>query len=156
MKRLLLLTGIFAAALHGAALAQGPIPDPRAPNNFVVTPAPGGGSNALGYDSRKWSYWQTQTDPRGNMYGYDAPATIGHIAGAPIATGITARSRSGRRGVTSIFSTFADTYIVCASRRVCASRGCSSMVEQKPSKLMTRVRFPSPAPLPSICWRRPA
>jgi hypothetical protein len=27
-----------------------------------------------------------------------------------------------------------------------ARRGCSSMVEQKPSKLMTRVRFPSPAP----------
>ena len=26
-------------------------------------------------------------------------------------------------------------------------RGCSSMVEQKPSKLMTRVRFPSPAPV---------
>src|SRR6185503_12550080 len=26
------------------------------------------------------------------------------------------------------------------------SGGCSSMVEQKPSKLMTRVRFPSPAP----------
>ena len=25
--------------------------------------------------------------------------------------------------------------------------GCSSMVEQQPSKLMTRVRFPSPAPL---------
>src|SRR5215471_4513561 len=25
-------------------------------------------------------------------------------------------------------------------------RGCSSMVEQKPSKLTTRVRFPSPAP----------
>ena len=29
---------------------------------------------------------------------------------------------------------------------VAAARGCSSMVEQKPSKLMTRVRFPSPAP----------
>jgi hypothetical protein len=28
-----------------------------------------------------------------------------------------------------------------------AARGCSSMVEQQPSKLMTRVRFPSPAPL---------
>jgi hypothetical protein len=28
-------------------------------------------------------------------------------------------------------------------------RGCSSMVEQKPSKLMTRVRFPSPAPMKS-------
>src|SRR5215210_5454990 len=27
--------------------------------------------------------------------------------------------------------------------------GCSSMVEQQPSKLMTRVRFPSPAPTPS-------
>ena len=27
-----------------------------------------------------------------------------------------------------------------------AGRGCSSMVEQQPSKLMTRVRFPSPAP----------
>ena len=26
-------------------------------------------------------------------------------------------------------------------------RGCSSMVEQQPSKLMTRVRFPSPAPI---------
>src|SRR5690554_4483886 len=26
-------------------------------------------------------------------------------------------------------------------------RGCSSMVEQQPSKLMTRVRFPSPAPV---------
>src|SRR5262245_36196658 len=26
--------------------------------------------------------------------------------------------------------------------------GCSSMVEQQPSKLMTRVRFPSPAPNP--------
>jgi hypothetical protein len=25
-------------------------------------------------------------------------------------------------------------------------RGCSSMVEQQPSKLNTRVRFPSPAP----------
>src|SRR5262249_17765275 len=27
-----------------------------------------------------------------------------------------------------------------------SERGCSSMVEQQPSKLMTRVRFPSPAP----------
>src|SRR5437764_13763478 len=27
------------------------------------------------------------------------------------------------------------------------NRGCSSMVEQQPSKLMTRVRFPSPAPI---------
>ena len=66
------LAGILAAVLPGIACAQGPIPDPLAPNNYVVTPAPGGGSNALGYDSRQWSYWQTQTDPRGNMYGYDA------------------------------------------------------------------------------------
>ena len=30
--------------------------------------------------------------------------------------------------------------------------GCSSMVEQQPSKLMTRVRFPSPAPMVSLAW----
>ena len=34
-----------------------------------------------------------------------------------------------------------------------AERGCSSMVEQKPSKLMTRVRFPSPAPAASSTAR---
>ena len=35
--------------------------------------------------------------------------------------------------------------------------GCSSMVEQKPSKLTTRVRFPSPAPtILKICERRAA
>ena len=33
-----------------------------------------------------------------------------------------------------------------------AVRGCSSMVEQQPSKLMTRVRFPSPAPVFSIAY----
>src|SRR5512134_2200410 len=32
------------------------------------------------------------------------------------------------------------------SARGSSKRGCSSMVEQKPSKLTTRVRFPSPAP----------
>ena len=31
-----------------------------------------------------------------------------------------------------------------------SGRGCSSMVEQQPSKLNTRVRFPSPAPIFSI------
>ena len=30
--------------------------------------------------------------------------------------------------------------------RIATTGGCSSMVEQKPSKLTTRVRFPSPAP----------
>ena len=35
-----------------------------------------------------------------------------------------------------------------------ASRGCSSMVEQQPSKLNTRVRFPSPAP--SRLHRKPS
>jgi hypothetical protein len=70
MKRAI-WTGVLVAALHGAALAQGPIPDPWVQNNYVVVPAPGGGAYALGYNSRQWSYWQTQTDPRGNMYGYD-------------------------------------------------------------------------------------
>src|SRR4051794_16829545 len=36
--------------------------------------------------------------------------------------------------------------LMTAGRVVFAVRGCSSMVEQQPSKLMTRVRFPSPAP----------
>ena len=63
MKRIW-LAGILGAMLPGLACAQGPIPDPWVPNNYVVTPAPGGGSNALGYDSRQWSYWQTQTDLR--------------------------------------------------------------------------------------------
>ena len=33
------------------------------------------------------------------------------------------------------------------------ARGCSSMVEQQPSKLNTRVRFPSPAPIFSSTCR---
>jgi hypothetical protein len=33
--------------------------------------------------------------------------------------------------------------------------GCSSMVEQQPSKLMTRVRFPSPAPCVSFRFLQP-
>src|ERR1700710_67062 len=33
------------------------------------------------------------------------------------------------------------------------ARGCSSMVEQQPSKLNTRVRFPSPAPAIATCAR---
>ena len=39
--------------------------------------------------------------------------------------------------------------VFCSSFRVAAAAqgGCSSMVEQKPSKLTTRVRFPSPAPV---------
>lgn len=35
--------------------------------------------------------------------------------------------------------------VKCLSCCEASSCGCSSMVEQKPSKLMTRVRFPSPA-----------
>jgi hypothetical protein len=68
----MLLTGILVAALTGAAFAQGPIPDPWVSNNYVVVPAPGGASMGLGYDSRQWNYWQTTSDRRGNLYGYDA------------------------------------------------------------------------------------
>jgi hypothetical protein len=67
MKRIW-LAGILAVVLPGVACAQGPIPDPLAPNNYVVTPAPGGGSNALGYDSRQWSYWPYNR--RTNSYRY--------------------------------------------------------------------------------------
>jgi hypothetical protein len=67
-----LLIGFCVAALSGAALAQQrPVPDRWGPGNAVVVPGPGGGSYALGYDPRTWSYWQTVTDPRGNQYGYD-------------------------------------------------------------------------------------
>ena len=36
--------------------------------------------------------------------------------------------------------------VIVGGLRGDGERGCSSMVEQKPSKLTTRVRFPSPAP----------
>src|SRR3954447_7151201 len=42
-----------------------------------------------------------------------------------------------------------------APARDIPARGCSSMVEQQPSKLNTRVRFPSPAPSwPNCCLYR--
>ncbi len=34
-------------------------------------PAPGGGVMVLGFEAARSSYWQTDIDPRGNMYGYD-------------------------------------------------------------------------------------
>ena len=71
MKRVSIVIGILVV-LNGVALAQGPIGDPWGPSNFVVVPAPGYGTNALGFDSRQWSYWHTNVDPRGNLYGYDA------------------------------------------------------------------------------------
>jgi hypothetical protein len=66
-----ILIGILIILSSGAR-AQGPIADPWGPSNYVVVPAPGSGSYALGFDSRQWSYWQTDTDSRGNLYGYDA------------------------------------------------------------------------------------
>jgi hypothetical protein len=73
MKRII-LTGILAMGLQGIACAQGPVPDPwvHKRNNYVVVPAPGGGATGLGYDAKRWSYWQTNSDARGNLYGYDA------------------------------------------------------------------------------------
>ena len=60
--------------MQGIALAQGPVPDPwvHKRNNYVVVPAPGGGTTGLGYGAKRWSYWQTISDSRGNLYGYDA------------------------------------------------------------------------------------
>ena len=62
---------VFVAAFTGAAGAQGPVPDPWWPSNIEVVPAPGRGANTLGYNSRGWTFTQTQTDPRGNLYGFD-------------------------------------------------------------------------------------
>ena len=73
MKRII-LSGILAVGLQAIACAQGPVPDPwvHKRNNYVVVPAPGGGATGLGYDAKQWSYWQTNSDSRGNLYGYDA------------------------------------------------------------------------------------
>jgi hypothetical protein len=58
--------------LNSMARAQGPVPDSWGPSNYVMIPAPGNGSYALGYDASRHSFWQTDVDPRGNSYGYDA------------------------------------------------------------------------------------
>ena len=71
-QKYLWLGGIFAAVPARARLRPRPDPGSHRAEHFVARwPAPGGGSNALGYDPHQWTYWQTQTDPRGNMYGYD-------------------------------------------------------------------------------------
>jgi hypothetical protein len=46
-------------------------------------------------------------------------------------------------------------FLIIDFRFVSPRCGCSSMVEQQPSKLMTRVRFPSPAPA-FVCGARAA
>jgi hypothetical protein len=71
MQRTAIVVGILAI-LNSVAHSQGPIPDSWGPSNYVVLPAPGNGTYALGYDAVRHSYWQTDIDPRGNMYGYDA------------------------------------------------------------------------------------
>jgi hypothetical protein len=72
MKRIV-ISGALALALQSVASAQGPVPDPwvHKRNNYVVVPAPGGGTTGLGYNAKQWSYWQTNSDRRGNLYGYD-------------------------------------------------------------------------------------
>ena len=66
-----MVTAVFIVALHGVAGAQGPRPDPWGPSNMEVVPAPGGGAYGLGFDANHWSNWQTQSDARGNLYGFD-------------------------------------------------------------------------------------
>jgi hypothetical protein len=75
MKRALLMGASIAVivGLPNTAFAQGPlISDWWGGSNFIVTPGPGGGSTALGFDAHRRSYWQTNVDTRGNSYGYDA------------------------------------------------------------------------------------
>ena len=109
MKRVW-LAGILAAVLPGVACAQGPIPDPWVPNNYVVTPAPGGGANALGYNSASGRIGRPRPIRAATCMATTPTETIGHITGAPTATGTTARSRVGRRAVTPTLPTFADIY----------------------------------------------
>ena len=64
--------------------------------------------------------------------------------------GVVSRAAKGAdcksAGVAFVGSSPTSPTIRFSSAKVC---GCSSMVEQQPSKLMTRVRFPSPAPVAS-------
>ena len=71
--------------------------------------------------------------PVGDVVPLASPAMIGlMLLGTWLAVGVRATPApvDGRR----------------ASGKAPPDGGCSSMVEQKPSKLTTRVRFPSPAP----------
>ncbi len=62
----------------------------------------------------------------------------------------TNRDRRNQKTGSSCLAVASDAGRGCARLRHSdlrlLTRGCSSMVEQKPSKLTTRVRFPSPAP----------
>ena len=62
--------------------------------------------------------------------------------------------RGGSRRERRLFATPKDAFLTVEAPRapcyVIRRCGCSSMVEQQPSKLNTRVRFPSPAPIFSI------
>ena len=60
------------------------------------------------------------------------------------------RSRFNSRGANSFRTVGVDGATGAMAKPPRAARGCSSMVEQKPSKLTTRVRFPSPAPPKSV------
>ena len=52
-----------------------------------------------------------------------------------------------RMGKSLLREKFRRNGATCGTIANAANRGCGSMVELKPSKLLTRVRFPSPAPL---------
>jgi hypothetical protein len=67
------------------------------------------------------------------------PATVTAASHEPVTIAV---SRRGRNGLPWFAATAALSILV-----EFVSRGCSSMVEPQPSKLVVGVRFPSPAPL---------
>ncbi len=72
--RLLVATAALLVALSPAAFAQCPTFEfwGGGPQRCAAQPAPGGGAYVLGLDIGRRTYWMTDVDPRGNMYGYDA------------------------------------------------------------------------------------
>ena len=97
---------------------------------------------------------QAALHPGGPAVAYllPAPRSWLHSAGAHImcrpagGRAITARGHSDQSGATRRYATGSDLRPVSPGA---APRGRSSMAEPQPSKLVMRVRFPSPAPSPA-------
>ena len=80
----------------------------------------------------------------------EIPAPCGRFAFGLDGTGECPERQRGRT-VNPLAYAFVGSSPTSPTILVSSVRGCSSMVEQQPSKLMTRVRFPSPAPKFHLC-----
>jgi hypothetical protein len=71
MQRMILITAALMGT-NAAAFASCPtVIGPGSRGYCVTVPAPGNGAYVLGIDTGRSTYWTTDIDPRGNMYGFD-------------------------------------------------------------------------------------